>query len=456
MGGYLGYDTGVISAVLVNLHADLGHVLSSSEQELITSLTSGGALIGAVVAGMTVDEFGRKYGAYIGCVLFLLGSIIQASAFSIAQMSVGRFVVGLGIGSAAMIIPLYVGGLAPARHRGRIIALGNMSVTFGKLITYALGAALTGPAHGWRWMVVIGVVPPIVLFFMLLLYPESPRSLIAHGKRDEAPRVIARVFPHATEAQVTARVDHIEHEIQVENNVLAGKSLACQFKQLHCVPSNLRALIPTCAIMTTWWFQYSHVLLSNTLRACWFENATVVSIVVGATNFIFGIVILVIVCRVGRRRIILTTVLEMSLTLVLCAIAFHFTPVYKDLVLEATSVNWVGIVVLVAIILYIAFFSGGVNVATIAWIGTELLPLEVRALGTMTNTVTCCGCNIIIDSIFLSMMKGITPIGAWVFIRASGSLVGYSLCSATPTMRDCRLSMFARPASMDMWFITSR
>ncbi|KAK6068333.1 Myo-inositol transporter 1-like protein 3 [Seiridium cupressi] len=364
MGGYLGYDTGVISAVRVNLHADLGHVLSSSEQELITSLTSGGALIGAVVAGMTVDEFGRKYGAYIGCVLFLLGSIIQASAFSIAQMSVGRFVVGLGIGSAAMIIPLYVGGLARARYGGRIFALGNMSVTFGELISYALGAALTGPAHGWRWMVVIGVVPPIVLFFMLL-YPESPRSLIAHGKRDEAPRVIARVFPHATEAQVTARVDHIEHEIQVENNALAGKSLACQFKQLHCVPSNLRALISTCAIMTTWWFQYSHVLLSNTLRACWFENATVVSIVVGATSFIFGIVILVIVDRVGRRRIILTTVLEM-----------------KDLVLEATSVNWAGIVVLVAIILCIAFFSGGVNVATIAWIGTELLPLEVRALGT--------------------------------------------------------------------------
>jgi MFS family permease len=100
----IGYDTGVISAVLVTLGDDLGHALSSKEQELVTSLTSGGALIGAIMAGLPADRFGRKFGIYIGCVLFLAGSVIQAAAFSVAQMAVGRFVVGLGVGSAAMII----------------------------------------------------------------------------------------------------------------------------------------------------------------------------------------------------------------------------------------------------------------------------------------------------------------------------------------------------------------
>ena len=90
--------------MLVTLGADLGHELSSGEQEMVTSLTSGGALVGALIAGLPADKYGRKFGIYAGCALFLIGSVIQAAAFTVAQMAVGRFVVGLGVGSAAMII----------------------------------------------------------------------------------------------------------------------------------------------------------------------------------------------------------------------------------------------------------------------------------------------------------------------------------------------------------------
>ncbi|KAI3531183.1 myo-inositol transporter [Colletotrichum filicis] len=106
----------------------------------------------------------------------------------------------------------------------------------------------------------------------------------------------------------------------------------------------------------------------------------------------------------------------MSISMVVAAIAFHWIPVSPDLKLQTASVNWAGILVLVTIIVYVACFAGGV--ATIAWVGTELLPLEVRALGTMMNTVTCWGCNIIIASTFLSMMKGMTPSGAFGFYAA--------------------------------------
>ena len=102
--------------------------------------------------------------------------------------------------------------------------------------------------------------------------------------------------------------------------------------------------------------------------------------------------------------------------MVVAAAAFHYIPISKDLVLESNSVNWAGILVLVTIIFYVAFFASGV--ATIGWVGTELLPTEVRALGTMMNTVTCWGCNIIIASTFLSMMKSMTPSGAFGFYAA--------------------------------------
>jgi SP family myo-inositol transporter-like MFS transporter 13 len=98
--------------------------------------------------------------------------------------------------------------------------------------------------------------------------------------------------------------------------------------------------------------------------------------------------------------------------MVVAATAFHWIPISKDLVLEAKSVNWAGILVLVTVIVYVAFFASGV--ATIGWVSTEQLPIEVRALGTMMNTVTCWGTNII-ASTFLSMMKGMTPSGTFGF-----------------------------------------
>jgi len=108
LGGFLfGYDTGIISAVLVYIGASLDHHdLSVGEKSLITSITSGAAFFGAIFAGLTSDKYGRKMAIYFGCVLFILGAVLQAAAFSVAQMTVGRLVVGFGVGSAAMIIPM--------------------------------------------------------------------------------------------------------------------------------------------------------------------------------------------------------------------------------------------------------------------------------------------------------------------------------------------------------------
>lgn len=132
-----------------------------------------------------------------------------------------------------------------------MIAFDNLSVTFGQLISYALGAALTDVPNGWRWMVAIGGVPPIILACLLPQCPESPRQLIAHGKIDEARVVIARVYSSATEEQLKSKMDHLVYSIEAESQLVASKSLWWQFKQLHCVPSNLRALTVACAVMAS-------------------------------------------------------------------------------------------------------------------------------------------------------------------------------------------------------------
>ena len=75
---------------------------------------------------MTADKYGRKLAIYVGCIIFFIGSIIQAAAYSLPQMTVGRLVVGFGVGEAAMIVPLYIGEMAPARFRGRLIVFDKI------------------------------------------------------------------------------------------------------------------------------------------------------------------------------------------------------------------------------------------------------------------------------------------------------------------------------------------
>jgi MFS family permease len=133
-----GYDTGYISSVLVTIGTSLGHELTSSEQELVTSLTSGGALVGAVIAGTIADRFGRKMPIFLACIVFVIGTVLQTAAYHLPQFAVGRFVVGLGVGSAAMVVPLYISELSPARFRGRMIAFNNVSIRSkfeGKMLT---------------------------------------------------------------------------------------------------------------------------------------------------------------------------------------------------------------------------------------------------------------------------------------------------------------------------------
>jgi MFS transporter, SP family, solute carrier family 2 (myo-inositol transporter), member 13 len=336
-----------------------------------------------------------------------------------------------------MIIPLYIGELAPARYRGRLIVFDNLCVAGGQFIAYALGAGFTEVSHGWRYMVGIGAVPAILLGILLPLCPESPRHLISHRKVDEAKTVLHRVFPNATPELVAGKVRAIQRSLEVTTTILADKTLWWQFKQLVMVPANRRALITACMVMASKFIPLSNLSLwcnikvnqnivsqlggfntlmyySSTLFALvGFNKPVAVSLVVGATNFVFGFACFFSLDKYGRRIVLLITVMGMAISLTIAAIAFHWIPVNKDLVLQAQGINWAGILLLITIVFYVAFFAAGV--APVAWVGTELLPIEVRALGTMVNTMTCWGCNIIISSTFLSMMKAMTPSGAFGF-----------------------------------------
>lgn len=130
--------------------------MSSSQKKAITSLCSSGAFFDAIIAGLAADKYGLKAGIYISCLLFTIGALLQTTAFTFAQMCVGRLVVGLGVGSAAMIAPLYVAEVAPTQYRGPMIGLNNMSITCGQVMSYDTRAGFAHVPHRWRYMVGLG------------------------------------------------------------------------------------------------------------------------------------------------------------------------------------------------------------------------------------------------------------------------------------------------------------
>lgn len=229
-------------------------------------------------------------------------------------MAAGRFIVGLGVGSASMIIPLYIGELSPAKYRGRMIAFDNLSITLGQLVSYALGAGLTHVGSGWRWMIAIGAVPAVLLAFLMPLCPDSPRQLLATGKKEKARAALHTIFPEATEEQLDNKIAIIDYGLQEVAETVGDKSLWWQMKQLFVVPANLRALICACVIMAVSQLGGFNTLMyySATLFGLvGFNDATTVSIVVGATNFIFTLVNMLVIDRFGRRRILLVTLIGM-------------------------------------------------------------------------------------------------------------------------------------------------
>ncbi|GMG24996.1 sugar transporter [Aspergillus oryzae] len=428
-GMLFGYDTGIISAVLVYIHDGLDNrTLTSNEKELITSLCSGGAFFGSILAGLTADKLGRKAAIYFGCALFTIGAVLQGAAYTIAQMAVGRVVVGFGVGSAAMVVPLYIAEVAPAKARGRLIGLNNMSITGGQVISYAIGAAFANVNHGWRYMVGLGALPALILAALMPFCPESPRHLIYNHRQEEARGVLRRIYGHPSDVQLASVLASISAACDEAREINEGATRWTKIKQLHTVPSNLRALISACGLMVISQLSGFNTLMyySSTLFALvGFDNPTAVGIVVAGTNFIMTWVNMMVIDKMGRRRLLLSTGWGMSVGLIAIAVAFSFIPVDLDtLDLKSNSVSPPAIVVLVFIIWFVIFY--GVSVGNTAWMSTDFFPLEVRAMGTMWITCSSWGSNVIVSSTFLSMMKSMTPSGAFGFYAGICG-VGYVL-----------------------------
>ncbi|KAJ7157287.1 general substrate transporter [Mycena filopes] len=231
-GGFLfGYDIGVISGCLImpdfvdrfgELDTATGEmVLSNSRQSIITSLLSAGTFIGALAQAFTSDRFGRRGSILIWSGIFTVGVAIQTgTARSIVQITIGRFVAGLGVGALSAIVPLYNGETAPKALRGTFLVLYQLQIIIGLFLSYVLDLATHSISNSASWRVPVGLQLVWGLFLLsgMFFLPESPRHLLGNGKVEDARRVIAELngVP-VTDPLVTETVEELQYAINEEN-----------------------------------------------------------------------------------------------------------------------------------------------------------------------------------------------------------------------------------------------
>jgi sugar porter (SP) family MFS transporter len=193
MGGYLfGFDFAVITGGLPFLREQFG--LDAYWEGFTTGSLALGCIIGCMIAGGIADRYGRKPGLITSALIFCLSSLSMALSPGLAWFISSRFAAGIGVGMASMLSPMYIAEVSPPDIRGRMVALNQLTIVLGQVITHFENFMLRDIDHeAWRWMFGMGMVPSALFLAGVMFIPESPRWLIGKGREKESKRILDKI-----------------------------------------------------------------------------------------------------------------------------------------------------------------------------------------------------------------------------------------------------------------------
>ncbi|KAG6000370.1 hypothetical protein E4U21_005546 [Claviceps maximensis] len=429
-GLLFGYDTGVISATLVSIGTSLSHrELTSMDKSIITCSTSLFALLVSPFSSVLADRLGRKRVILCADILFMVGAIMQAACSSVPSMVAGRCVIGAAVGAASFVVPLYIAELAPASHRGRLITANVLFISLGQVVSYVVGWAFStygSRGTGWRWMVGIGAIPAALQAAVIFLMPETPRWLVKAGRSSQARAIIQRVNGGGTGTEdATAIIRQIEIEVRQEEEARCLRNQQPsrwkwlgEWRELVSQGKNRRALAIACllqGLQQLCGFNSLMYFSATIFMVIGFNNPTLTSLTVAITNFLFTLVALALVDRIGRRRVLLYSIPFMIAGLLLTAFGFSRLSV-KDTQAGAPAhqpaAQGAAYVILISIMMYVASYAVGLG--NVPWMQSELFPLSVRSLGSGIATGTNWSANFVVGLTFLPLMDALSPL--WTFV----------------------------------------
>ncbi|HMI61148.1 MAG TPA: sugar porter family MFS transporter [Puia sp.] len=298
LGGYLfGFDFAVISGALPFLRDQFG--LSSYWEGLVAASLALGAALGCIIAGSISDRYGRRKGLLLAAAVFGLSALAMAFAPGRNFFIGARCMAGIGVGMASMLSPMYIAEVSPAPLRGRMVAINQLTVVTGILITNLVNYTLrNNGVEAWRWMFGLGFIPSSLFFVGALWLPESPRWLIKAGDKKTAAVILEKIGGPAFAMESLANIQ--------KSIGTGGKlSYAAVFKKA-VLPSvlvgiGLAVFQQLCGINVV--FNYTTLIFSSIGIPR--DGQLLQTVFIGGVNLVFTLVAMLLVDKLGRKPLML-------------------------------------------------------------------------------------------------------------------------------------------------------
>ena len=424
-GGLLfGYDTGVINGALLPMSEELG--LDEKSEGTVTSTLLIGAAFGAVSIGRLSDGWGRRKTILLLAVLFFVGTLACVFAPGLAVLLVGRFLLGLAVGGASTVVPVFLAELAPYEIRGSLSGRNELMIVIGQLAAFIVNAILgntLGHLDGvWRIMLAVCAIPAIFLFFGMLRVPESPRWLISKGRYDEALEVLKTV---RSEERAEAEMDEVERVSRLEatehktgiSSVLTNKWLVrillvgialAVFQQLTGINSEM---------------YYGQIILRDAGFGA--DAALIANIAPGVIAVVGGFIALWMMEKINRRTTVITGYSLVTIFHVLIGLSAMYFP-------EGSTAR--PFVILVLIVCFVGSMQTFLNVAT--WVLlSEIFPLHMRAVGVGVSVFCMWTTNALLSWAFPSLIAGIGINGSFFSFAAVNAVAALVMWKFLPETR---------------------
>ena len=364
LGGYLfGFDFAVIAGALPFLQKHF--LLDAYWEGFATGSLALGAIVGCLVAGSVSDKYGRKPGLLIAAAIFALSSLAMAFSSSRDVFIGARFCAGIGVGMASMLSPMYISEISPAHMRGRMVAINQLTIVLGILITNLINYMLRNYGDdAWRWMFGLGFIPSTLFFIGALWLPESPRWLIKAGKSTQANKVLNKIgdtnFANESISHIAKSLSGVTktHYADIFKKgvlpaVLLGIGLAV-FQQL-------------CGINTV--FNYAPKIFESIGASQ--DDQLLQTVFIGGVNLVFTILAMLLVDKLGRKPLMLIGAGGLAILYVIIVILLGDQSPY---------VSWF---LLAAIGIY------AMSLAPVTWVLiSEIFPNKVRGEATAVAVIS--------------------------------------------------------------------